>query len=64
MYGGDTATSANGTFANPNGVCDPCAYDVQEFTVDTDGLYSIDAFYAGVNKVKKDYNLLTRKLCR
>ncbi len=46
-YSGDTAGTPDGFFANPNGVCDPCAYDVQEFNVDADGLYTIDAFYPG-----------------
>lgn len=36
------------TFQNPlSGTCASCAYDVQAFTVDTDGLYTIDAFYPG-----------------
>lgn len=44
-YSGNTATDADGTFARPGGVCDPCAYDAQEFTVDLDGLYDFDALY-------------------
>ena len=47
-YAGDLSTDPDGTFQNPlSSTCAVCAYDVQEFTVDTDGLYTIDAFYPG-----------------
>ena len=47
-YAGDLSSDADGTFQNPlSSACAICAYDVQEFTVDTDGLYIIDAFYPG-----------------
>ncbi|MEM9055992.1 MAG: VPLPA-CTERM sorting domain-containing protein [Pseudomonadota bacterium] len=47
-YSGDTSLDADGIWDNPLTVaCAACAFDVQEFTVDADGLYTIDAFYPG-----------------
>ncbi|MEL7448260.1 MAG: choice-of-anchor D domain-containing protein [Pseudomonadota bacterium] len=54
-YSGDLELDPDGVFANPlSSVCTSCPYDVQGFVVDTDGLYTIDAFYPGDTSIDEN----------